>query len=70
MSFVLGVFDGGSLVPSPKRTHRTPDSFWVTFDDAGKARYGQGDPPENRLVHGPFDTRYAAKKYVAGLVPS
>ena len=69
MSFSLSVFDGGQLAPSPKRSHRTPDSWWVLFGAAGKARYSEGTPPEG-VPHGPFLTKAAAKKYVKGLVSS
>ena len=50
------------------RTHRTPTSWWVVWDAEGKAKYRQGEAPEGLLPHGPFKTRYAAKKYVKGLV--
>lgn len=66
MNPTLGVFDGGQLLDGPKRSRRSPDSFWVTFDSAGRARYSQGAPPEG-LPHGPFETRAKAKKYVEGL---
>ena len=65
--FTLGVFDGGQLVPSPQRTHRTATSWFVTFGASGRARYTQGALPKGRIAHGPFSTKYAAMKYVRDL---
>ena len=59
--------EGMPILNNPNwRTHRTPDSFWVTFTASGKARYSRGQPPPG-LPHGPFLTRAAAKKYVRSL---